>query len=303
MDPIMKYKEGKQVSIITLFINSILAICKTSIGYLAHSQALIADGIHSASDSFSTIIVLISLKVASNPPDTCHPYGHERSETLATNILALSLILSGVMIVKSNIICILNQDYHTPATINIWVALFSILAQEGAYRYSNFVGKKINSKAIIADAKHHRSDALSSVAALIGVIAARNGYPSLDPLAGIIVAFIIIKIGIQIFIPIINEIMEKAPTQEYLNSIRKITQNDGSIKKVSSIKVRKHAGSEIIEMTISVETSLHVDEAHYIAEQAKNRLMDNLKENIIDVIIHVHPINLKKDDSPLLDDS
>jgi len=290
MESILKYKEGRRVSIITLLINSFLSISKISIGYFTHCQAILADGIHSASDSFSTIIVLFSLKIASNPPDKCHPYGHGRSDTLAANILALSLILSGLIIIKNNIICIIKQDYHLPQVINIWAALISIFAQEGAYRYSVHIGKKIKSTALIADAMHHRSDAFSSAAALIGVIAARYGFIFLDPLAGIIVAIMIVKIGIELLVPIINEIMEKSPNTKYINYLEDITRMDSSIRKVDNIKIREHAGRRFIEMTICVDPHLYVDEAHEIAEKAKNRLINENKDKLInDVIVHIHP--------------
>ncbi|AZR73757.1 hypothetical protein BBF96_10395 [Anoxybacter fermentans] len=289
-----RFYEGKKVSLFALFINSFLAIFKISVGYLAHSRAMIADGIHSASDSFSTIIVLFSLRVASKPPDSCHPYGHERSETLAANILALSLIISGIIIIKDNMASIFTQNFFYPETINIYAGIISIIAQEGTYRYALYVGRKINSPAIIADAMHHRSDAISSIAAIFGIIAARNGLPILDPIAGIIVAGMIIHMGGEILIDTIHELMEASPDSTYLTQITKIAQSIKKVKDITDLKVRKHAGSEIIEMTITVNPSLSVDEGDRIAHLVKDQIISNIDNHQIkEVFIHVDPHQVK----------
>ncbi len=289
-----RFSQGKRVLVFTLIINTTLAISKILIGYLAHSRAIIADGIHSASDSFSTIIVFFSLRYACTPPDSSHPYGHERSETLASNILALSLIVSGLFILKDNLTSIINRDLFYPQFINIWAALVSIIAQEGTYHYAMHVGKKINSPSIMADAIHHRSDALSSIAALFGVIAARNGLPILDPIAGIVVGGMIIRVGWGILIDTINELMEASPDEKYLNQITGIAVSIEKVKTVTDLKIRKHAASEIIEMTITVNSKLSMEKAHQIAHQVKNEIIDKVSQHQIkEVYIHVDPYYLK----------
>ena len=285
----LRLKEGKKVLIFTLIINCFLAFFKITIGYLGNSRGLIADGIHSASDFISTIIVILSLKIAAAPPDSSHPYGHRRSETLATSLLALGLIVTGGFLIFNNIGTIINKNYIVPGIINIWAALGSIFAQEITYRYACYIGKKIDSPALIADALHHRSDALSSIAALIGIIAARSGYPVLDPIAGIIVSIMIIQIGIKLIIPVINELMEKSPQENYLKKIENIAKSMDTIKDVKDLKVRKHANTEIIEMTICVEPNLKLLKADKIAHKAKERIINNLESNIKEVFIHVDP--------------
>ena len=294
MDELLRFKEGRKVSLFALCINAFLAIFKISVGYLANSRAMIADGIHSASDSFSTVVVLFSLKISAKPPDSCHPYGHKRSETLAANVLALSLIISGLFIVKNNITSITNRNFFYPKAINLLAGVISILTQEITYRYSVYIGNKINSPAIIADAMHHRSDAISSVAAIIGIIAARNGFPILDPIAGIVVAGMIIHMGIEILNDTINELMEKSPDKEYLGQITKVAKRDSKVKNITNVKVRKHAGIEIIEMTITVKPDMSVREGDIIAHKVKDQLIDNIAgHEIKEVFIHVDPQRAK----------
>lgn len=292
MDEMMRFKEGRNVSLWALIVNVLLAIFKISIGYIFRSRAMVADGIHSTSDSFSTIIVIFSLKIASNPPDSCHPYGHERSETLAANLLGLSLILSGLIILKDNIFSIIHQNLFYPGVLNIWAGMISILAQEGTYRYSIYIGKKINSPAIIADAKHHRSDAISSIAAVIGIIAARNGFPVLDPITGIIVGGMIIHMGIEILLETIHEFMEHSPEPAYLDDLSQIAQSVSQVKDVTDVRVRKHAGTAIVEMTITVYPGLSVFEGDEIAHRVKDLIISKNKE-IKDVVVHVDPDEVK----------
>lgn len=292
MDEMMRFKEGRRVSLLALMVNTFLAIFKISIGYIFRSRAMVADGIHSASDSFSTIVVIFSLKIASNPPDSCHPYGHERSETLAANLLGLSLTLSGLVIFKDNIFSIIHQDFFYPGTLNIWAGVVSILAQEGTYRYSIYIGRKINSPAIIADAKHHRSDAISSIAAVIGIIAARNGFPILDPIAGIIVGGMIIHMGVEILLETIHEFMEHSPEPAYLADLTQIAQSVNQVKNVTDIRVRKHAGTAIVEMTITVYPGLSVLEGDEIAHRVKDQIISTNME-IKEVAVHVDPDEIK----------
>jgi len=275
-----RLKEGKKVLIFTLIINCMLALFKITIGYLGDSQGLIADGFHSASDFMSTLIVIFSIKIASNPPDDSHPYGHHRSETLATSLLALSLIITGILLIINNTGNIVQQNYKVPGFINIWAALISILAQEITFRYARYIGKKIESPALIADALHHRSDALSSFAALIGITAARTGYPVFDPVAGIIVAVMIIHIGIDIIIPVINELMEKSPRDKYINKIKEFALSLKEVKDVKNIKIRKHASTQIIEMTICVNPNLNIKKADVAGSLELKAILMALLENL-----------------------
>ncbi|MCK4259274.1 MAG: cation transporter [Halanaerobiales bacterium] len=294
-----RFRTGKKVSITALIVNTTLASIKITVGLLAHSRAMIADGIHSASDSVSTIIVLFSLKIAATPPDSSHPYGHERSETLAANLLALSLIISGLVIAKDNIMSIVKQSFFYPGFINIWAGIFSIFAQEGISRYSIYIGRKINSPAIIADAMHHRSDAISSIAAVIGIIAARNGILILDPIAGLIVAGMIIHIGVKILMETFHELMEGSPDSIYLTKIKNIAQSIPGVQNITDVKVRKHANSEIIEMTITVHEKLSVFEGDKIAHNVEDQIITELSDHQIkEVHIHVdpHPEPLKSMD-------
>lgn len=209
-----RYQEGKKVSYISLIANILLAILKISMGFFAGSTALIADGFHSVSDMASTLIVLISIKLSETPADKNHPYGHEKAEALGTNLLAVILIITAVFLSREAFLTLISGEISQPGFVALIVAFISIVAKELLYRYTIIIGKKINSRALIADAHHHRSDALSSIAALIGIAGARMGFTVLDPLAGLVVAVLIFKVGYDILKTTSYELMDGRPSKE-----------------------------------------------------------------------------------------
>ncbi|MFC2092163.1 cation diffusion facilitator family transporter, partial [Elusimicrobiota bacterium] len=193
------FKNEYTCTIIGLFTNAFLTVLKLSVGIIGQSHALIADSIHSLSDGFATFITYIAIKISNKPADEDHPYGHGNIETIASWFVAVLLLLTGIYLGYSAIHAIYHKNYFIPHMITMWIALLSAISKEILYRYTIFVGKLVNSPAIKANALDHRSDAFSSIGALIGIIAARFGYPFLDPLAGIIISAMIIKMGLHIF--------------------------------------------------------------------------------------------------------
>ena len=283
-----RYFESKKVSIINLIGNSFLTILKIMVGFNFKSKALIADGFHSLSDSASTLIILISIKFSHIQADEKHPYGHGKAEAIGTIILGLILIFTSLTLIKETVTNILTGNISQPGNIALWVALISIIAKEGFYHYTIKMGRKLNNKALIADAKHHRSDALSSVAAFIGIGGSKLGYSLLDPIAGLIVSFFIGKIGIEVCQDAINELMDSKPSDKKIKQIKNQTDHIQGVIKVKDIKIRTYGPKQMVDLTISVNNNLSIENAHEIAVKAQKTIKDSSQE-IEEVFVHVDP--------------
>ncbi len=283
-----RYQAGKRVSIISLVINLFLSVIKITVGFLYNSKALIADGFHSVSDMASTFVVMLSMKYSKVPPDENHPYGHGKAEAVGTIILSVTLIITGFIIAKDSISSIFSGAIAMPGNITLIAALISIGAKEALYQYTVKIGEKINSKGLIADAHHHRSDAFSSVAALIGIGGARLGYKFFDPLAGLVVAILILKVGIEILIDASHELMDGMPNQEKIDNISQHASEIKGVLTVSDVKVRSYGPRTVVDLTLVVKDTLSVIEGHAIASKVKEKIIEK-HENVEEVMVHVDP--------------
>ncbi|MFW6006828.1 MAG: cation diffusion facilitator family transporter [Halanaerobiales bacterium] len=283
-----RYLKSRRVSLISLLINIILTIVKIIVGFFFKSKALIADGFHSLSDVASTSIILVSIKYSHTEADQKHPYGHGKAEAIGTIILGFILIITSITLIRETFNNIFHQNIHIPGNLALIVAFISIITKEGLYHYTLKMGKKMNNKALIADANHHRSDALSSIAALIGILGSRIGVPVLDPLAGLIVSLFIGKIGLNISKEAINELMDSMPSPEKVNTIIQQTNQIPEIKSVNDIKIRTYGPKEVVDLTISVNSSFSIEKAHEIAVKAQEKIV-NSNSNIKEVFVHIDP--------------
>jgi cation diffusion facilitator family transporter len=287
----MRYQTGKKVSIISLISNTILAIIKITIGFFANSKALIADGFHTVSDMASTIIIMISIKFSETPADKNHPYGHEKAEALGTNILAVILILTAVFLGRDAILTLIRGNIAEPGTWALVAAFISIIVKEALYRYTIKIGEEIKSRGLIADAHHHRSDAFSSIAALIGIGGAKLGFRFLDPLAGLVVAFLILKVGYDILKDTSYELMDGRPDKETIDKIREIAISIKGVIDINDIKLRSYGPNYIADLKIVVKDQISVVEGHTIACQVENKIINN-SEDVKDVMVHVDPLSI-----------
>ena len=216
-------KEAMKVSTVSIVVNVLLSLFKLLAGVIAHSGAMISDAIHSASDVFSTIIVMVGIHLAGRKSDKEHPYGHERMECVAAIVLATVLAVTGLGIGWSAIQSIAKESTGVvvvPGVLALVAAVVSILTKEGMYWYTRFHAKKIDSSALMADAWHHRSDALSSVGALVGIAASRMGYPLMDPLASLLLKKqLLIFLRMQLTKWLIRHVM-KIQSKPYVNAQR-----------------------------------------------------------------------------------
>ncbi len=289
----MRYQQGKRISIISLISNTILALIKIFIGFFASSTALIADGFHSVSDMASTIIVMISIRFSETPADKNHPYGHEKAEALGTNILAVILILTAVFLARDALLTMLSGNIAEPGSWALGAAFISIIVKELLYRYTIKIGQEINSRGLIADAHHHRSDALSSVAALIGIGGAKLGLRVLDPLAGLAVAFLILKVGYEIMRDTSYELMDGRPDKDKIEDIRNLAGSIEGVMGIHDIKLRSYGPNYIVDLKIVVKDQLSVVEGHNIACRVEKKII-NSSDDVKDVLVHVDPLSVNQ---------
>ena len=285
---------GNRTILITVVMNIFLSLIKLLAGFIGHSTSMISEGVHSLSDVISSIGVFIGLRISQKPADIDHPYGHEKFEAVLSKILAFILFLTGLSIGYSAIETIVSSSYIIPKMMTIWAALLSIGVKEWMYHYTIRQAKKIESTALAADAWHHRSDSLSSIGALIGIIGARLGFPILDPLAALVITLIILKVAIEIFVEATNQVIDKAASPELVNEIIQQIQSVNGVLAIDSLKTRVHSNRIYVDLEISVEATLSLIEAHTIAEAVHYQLEQNIHK-IKHCTVHVNPLKLPSD--------
>lgn len=282
------YKKGEHGALVGIFINLGLFFFKGFAGIYGASHAMVADALHTASDLLTSVGVLIGFKLAKQPADDHHPYGHGRAESIMAKLVALTLIIMGAKVAYDAIRVIVSQDFVTPHKIALWAAVISIFVKEFLFQYTHYIGKKISSTSLMADAWHHRTDALSSVAALIGIGGARMGILILDPIAALVVAAFVIKIGFSTFHKAYDELMDASLPESVMDEIHGLSCEVEGVKRIENIKARKLGIDIFIDMTIEVEPGMSVEEAHKITARIRRNLFTKLT-NTKDVMIHVEP--------------
>lgn len=288
-----RYNESKKVIIITIILNVILTVLKIVSGIIGKSSSIIADGLHSASDIITSIAVFIGSKISKKPKDLKHQYGHERAETIVSFILSSMLIVVALGIGLEGIRILFNPSkIVTPTILPLIMSVISILIKEYQYRITIKVAKKINSSSLKADAWHHRSDALSSIAAFIGIGGSILGIRLLDPIASIIVALVVIKVGIDIFKTSCNDLMDTSINFKDLELIKTIANNYKDIEGISSIKSRKHGAYAYIDMSILIDNDKTLYNAHEISHKLEKLIIEELPY-IKEVNIHIEPYSKK----------
>lgn len=299
MSPLEKsaiYKKGERVTLICLFGNLVLSILKLLAGFMGNSAAMIADGFHSVSDVFATTAVYIGISIAKKPCDDNHPYGHGKVEPLISVFVAFTLFYAGFSIGKSTIVSIIDADFVTPSLIALIVAIVSIITKEIMFRVTMKVGKELNSQSIQANAWDHRSDAYSSIGTMFGIGGAMLGgalnipiLGYLDPIAGFIVACLILKISVEIFLKAIHSLMDGNVESEVINNIYTKAGQIYCAENIKSIKARYSGPELLIDMIIQVSNNLTVEQGHQIADQISDALKVDVP-HVTEVFIHVNPV-------------
>jgi len=285
-----RYQEVKKVTLVGAVVNSLLAIVKITLGFIGQSQALIADGVHSLADLISDIIVVIAAKHGSRQADDDHPYGHGRFETVVEVGLGLFLIAVAVGIMIDASGRIFEPDrLMSPTWYALIAAVFSIVANEGLFQYTIAVARKIKSNLLKANAWHHRTDAISSVIALIGIAGTMAGFPLLDAIAAIGVSILIAKVGWDIAYSSLKELVDTALDAEKVEQIREVILNVDGVKAVHSLRTRSMGAHALVDVHILVVNShISVSEGHQISERVLKQLKERVDE-VADVTVHIDP--------------
>lgn len=284
-------KIAVKTSIVTIIVNFLLSAFKLVAGILGNSLAMISDAIHSASDVFSTLIVIIGVKIAAKAPDKNHPFGHERFECVAAIILAVVLCGTGVFIGYSgvsNIVTGAYKQFEVPTYLALAAAIVSIAVKEGMFWYTIRAAKKCNSGALKADAWHHRSDALSSVGSLIGIVGAMFGVLILDSIASIVICLLILKAAVDIFIDAVKKMTDQACDEKTENEIRTFILSCEGVKGLDSLMTRLFGNRVYVIAEISCESDLPLHDAHDIAERVHTGIEQNFPL-VKHVTVHVNP--------------
>lgn len=290
MDEIERLRVGSLYTRIALVTTLVLCSVKLLAGCLAHSNAMLADAIHSLSDTVTTVFVLVGIRMGSKPADKEHPYGHARMEAVAAKMVAILLVAVAIGLVYSSGRALLGGDAKAPGLLAMYAAILSILVQEGLYRYSIAIGRRINSTAIVADAWHHRSDAMSSVGTLIGIFGARVAWPWLDPAAGLVVAAIILKIGWDIYLKAVDELVDASPPEETLSAMRTTSLCTPGVVSIGRFRARKSGPRVQVDLEICVDPGASIGQADDIADSVEESLRTRFPE-VNGVMVHVHPAN------------
>lgn len=287
----MEKKIAMRVSLVSIIVNLVLSLLKLAAGIVAASGAMISDAVHSASDVFSTIIVMIGVQVSTKKSDKDHQYGHERLECVASIVLAVVLCITGFGIGYKGLVTILDGNYETlaiPGVLALAAAVFSIVVKEWMFWYTRAAAKKINSGALMADAWHHRSDSLSSVGALLGIFASRIGYPVFDSVASVVISIFIMKASYDIFRDAVDKMVDKACNDETIQEMRRIIQSQNGVLGIDILRTRLFGNKIYVDIEIAADGSRTLNETHAIAECVHDKIEQNFPD-VKHCMVHVNP--------------
>lgn len=284
-------KQAMRVSMVSIVGNFILTALKLLAGIVAHSGAMISDAIHSASDVFSTFVVIVGIRISGKESDKDHPYGHERLECVAAIVLATILAATGLGIGYSAAVKIAGGNYanlEIPGMLALLAAVLSIAVKEAMYQYTRVYAKKYDSSALMADAWHHRSDALSSVGALIGIAGARMGFPVLDPIASFVICIFIEKAAYDIFMDAVNKMVDRACDEETEDKLRKCAMGQSGVLGIDLLHTRVFGNKIYVDIEISADAEQSLRDAHGIAERVHDSIEKEFPK-VKHIMVHVNP--------------
>jgi cation diffusion facilitator family transporter len=281
-------RETRKVAVVSGVVNLLLSLAQILVGLLAHSAALVADGIHSASDLLSDVLVWFAARHAAQAPDEDHPYGHGRFETAATLGLGILLTLVALGIVVNGVERLFDADRPVPGGVALLVAAIGIVAKESLYWYTILVARRLRSEMLRANAWHHRSDAISSVVVLIGVGGAVMGYSYMDAVAAILVGLMVAKIGWGLARGAMSELVDTALDEAQVAEAKAVIMAVDGVGSVHLLRTRTHGAEASADVHVQVSPHLSVSEGHMISQAVEDRLIQGV-EAITDVTVHIDP--------------
>ena len=279
-----------RVSLVSIGGNALLSVFKLLAGILAHSGAMVSDAVHSASDVLSSVIVIVGVRLSAREADREHPYGHERFECVAAIVLAVILLVTGLFIGRGAVESIVSHEAASavPGVLALAAALVSIVCKEAMFWYTRHYARKVDSGALMAEAWHHRSDALSSVGALVGIAGARLGFPVLDPVASLVICVFIGKAAWDIFRDAVDRMVDHACSEELETDIRNCAAGQKDVHGVDRIQTRVFGSRVYVDIEIRADGSLSLTEGHAIAERVHDAIEETFPK-VKHIMVHVNP--------------
>ncbi len=287
----MEEKTAARVSLLSIIINLLLSVFKLVAGLVAHSGAMISDAVHSASDVFSSLIVIVGVHLAGRRADADHQYGHERMECAASVLLACLLCVTGLGIGYNGLKIIFSGNYAelaVPGMLALIAAIVSIIVKEWMFWYTRAAAKKVNSGALMADAWHHRSDALSSIGALIGIAGAMLGLPVLDSVASVVICIFIVKAAYDIFIDAMDKMVDKAWDDDDIEKIREVVAAQDGVLGIDLVRTRLFGNKVYVDIEIAADGNHTLNETHAVAETVHHKIEEAFPQ-VKHCMVHVNP--------------
>ncbi len=280
-----------RIANVSIYGNILLSILKLFAGLFAHSGAMISDAVHSASDVFSSIIVIIGSKMAEKSPDEDHPYGHERLESVAAILLSVLLLITGLFIGHTAIekLMLPMEAAIMPGTLALAAAIVSIITKEWMFWYTRHHAAKLHSDALMADAWHHRSDALSSIGALVGIAASRMGYPYMDPIASLLICLFIVKAAYDIFRESTRKMVDHSCSEELQEALRATALSTEGVATVEKLFTREFGNRIYVDLTIGVDGTKTIRQGNIIAETIHKKI-EKEHPSIKHITVQVKPV-------------
>lgn len=281
----------RKLSLVGIIGNVFLSAFKFIAGIMGNSSAMVSDAVHSLSDVFATFIAFLGVRFGRREADAPHPYGHERIESLAAIVLGLILLVTGVGIGWVGLEKILAGNYESlpiPGMIALVAAIVSIAVKEGMFWYTRHWARVIRSSAFEADAWHHRSDAMSSIGALVGVGGSMLGYPVLDPIASVVICLFILKQGISIIYDALKKMLDTSCGEQFEKEVRQLVDAENQVERIDMLRTRMFGDKVYIDMEIAIDGSMQLTDAHAIAERVHDDIEHAFPE-VKHVMIHVNP--------------
>ena len=284
---VARYEASRRVTLVSVVWNLILTVAQMIIGFVGHSQALVADGLHTLSDLVTDFMVLFALKHGKKAADEEHPYGHARIETAVTMILGILLVVVGAGIaISAGIRLASAQTFVIPSAMTLWIAVITLGAKEGLYRYTMVVADRFDSNMLRANAWHHRSDALSSLIVAAGIGGSLLGFGYLDSVAALIVALMVVKVGGELAWQSLRELIDTGLGAEDLESIRRVILSISGVKALHLLRTRRVGEQALADVHIIVDDRLSVSEGHQISEMVRATLIREISP-LADVMVHI----------------
>lgn len=286
-------KAAIKVSTVSIVGNMVLSLLKLLVGIIANSGAMISDAVHSASDVFSSIVVIIGIKLSTRGSDDDHPYGHERLECVAAILLAVVLLITGLFIGEGAVKNIISGNYNelaVPGILALVMAIVSIISKEAMFQYTKYYALKLDSGAVMADAWHHRSDALSSVGAFVGILGARKGLPVLDSVASLVICLFIVKASYDIFKDAVDKMVDHSCDKETEQQLKNCVLGQDGVAGIDLLNTRVFGNKIYADIEIAVDGNMTLKEGHAVAEKVHIAIEQNFPK-VKHIMVHVNPVD------------